>query len=68
MYPLVTPLRTCVLYYLQEAERLVFSHKRASSMVTNDVQGFKVGSMANVTPAGMHACSRLGRSLLVPRK
>ncbi|GIM04014.1 hypothetical protein Vretimale_8653 [Volvox reticuliferus] len=29
----------------EEAERLVFSHKRASSMVTNDVQGFKVGDV-----------------------
>ncbi|KAG2486232.1 hypothetical protein HYH03_015057 [Edaphochlamys debaryana] len=29
----------------EEAERLVFSHKRASSTVSNDVQGFKVGDV-----------------------
>ncbi|KAG2454148.1 hypothetical protein HYH02_001184 [Chlamydomonas schloesseri] len=29
----------------EEAERLVFSHKRASSTVSNDIQGFKVGDV-----------------------
>jgi hypothetical protein len=35
----------------QEAERLVFSHKRASSSVSNDVQGFKVRLPALTGPS-----------------
>ncbi len=56
-----TCAHACIVL-MQEAERLVFSHKRASSTVSNDIQGFKVRM-----PALQLVGRGSGRAVLVHR-